>query len=82
MKASTGAFLYVDDTTLFEAVPMARHITTGKPRETFADLPVGKDFSELSTRTGDRGMRINARRRLSYWLSLLPMDLSLDLAAC
>ena len=58
MADSTAAFLYVDDTTLFDAVPMAeavRHCTTGQTEEEFLQPKVAGDFDEL-------GMAINAKK--------------------
>ena len=59
------AFLHVDDTTLFEAVPMegaVRHITAGEPVESFDNMPLEKDLRELAKRAEDRGMKLNAKK--------------------
>ena len=61
----TGAFLYVDDTTLSEAVPMenaVRHITAGDPVESFVNMPLEGDLKKLAERADDRGMKINAKK--------------------
>ena len=63
--SKTEAFLYVEDTTLFEAVPMegaVQHITVGEPLESFVDMPLEKDLSELAERAEERGMRLNAKK--------------------
>ena len=60
-----GSFLYVDDTTLFDSVPMAdgtRHFTTGATRETFENLALEGDFVNLAGRAEDIGMKINAKK--------------------
>ena len=62
---STAAFLYVDDTTLFDAVPMTeavRHCTTRQTVEEFLQPKVGGDFDELSDRAAEIGMVINAKK--------------------
>ena len=59
------AFLYVDDTTLFDVVPMTeavRHCTTNRTEERFLQPLIGGDFDELSTRAQDIGMSINAKK--------------------
>ena len=58
-------FLYVDDTTIFDRVPMTdavRHCTTGTTTERFEDLMIGRDFDRLSVRAEDIGMRINQKK--------------------
>ena len=45
------SFLYVDDTTLFDVVPLnqaSRHISTNTTVERFEDLQLGRDFENLS----------------------------------
>ena len=59
------AFLYVDDTTLFDAVPMSqavRHCTTSRTEEVFLQPLIGGDFDELSSRADDIGMAINGKK--------------------
>ena len=61
----TGAFLYVDDTTLLDSVPTeeaARHITTNRTVAFFDGLRVGDDFEVLNGRANDIGMKINAKK--------------------
>lgn len=60
-----ATFLYVDETTLVDVVPLAsasRHLTTASTRETLNDIELGKDFEELSTRAGDIKMKINQKK--------------------
>ena len=60
-----SAFLYVDDTTLFDAVPLgdaSRHYTTDATKETFESLALEGDFERLSNRAKDIGMRINSKK--------------------
>ena len=74
-RADTSSFLYVNDTTLFEAVPMDRailHITASKTQEELVDLPIGDDFAQLSTRAEDRGIRINTKK--TQLLVISPMN--------
>ena len=57
--------MYVDDTTLFDVVPLSqasRHISTGITQERFENLEVGRDFKNLGERAEDIGMRINAKK--------------------
>ena len=59
------AFLCVDDTTLFDAIPMSsaiRHISTGTTREELRATELGSAFDKLDRRATDRGMRINAKK--------------------
>ena len=59
------AFLYVDDTTLFDRVPMesaVRHITAGTTTEKFDDLQIGRDFEIISERAEEIGMKINGKK--------------------
>ena len=61
----TGAFLYDDDTTLFDSVPTeeaARHITVNKTEAVFDGLRLGDDFDALTGRANAIGMRINAKK--------------------
>ena len=61
----TTAFLYVDDTTLFGAVPMAdstKHFTVDKSTAHFEGLQIGRSFDTLSQRADDIGMKINAKK--------------------
>ena len=60
-----GAFLYVDDTTLFDCQDFANatlHLTTGTSRAHFQGLPLERDLGELSERAEDIGMRINEKK--------------------
>ena len=62
---SLQTFFYVDDTLLFDAVPLSkaiRHIKTGKTLEEFLDLELTKDFEDLSIRADDIGMKINQKK--------------------
>ena len=59
------AFLYVDDTTLFDSVPVdneARHITVNRTEAAFDGLQVGADFDALTGRAKAIGMKINAKK--------------------
>ena len=59
------AFLYVDDTTLFDSAPMAdaiRHCTTARTEEEFQQLPIAGDLDELTERASDIGMAMNGRK--------------------
>ena len=61
----TAAFLYVDDTTLFDSLELseaARHITTGRTLEHFDELAVGAEFADLSMRADEIGMKINTKK--------------------
>ena len=63
--APPEAFLYVDDTTVFDGVPMetgTRHLTTGTTREVFESLALEEDFDCLSLRAEDIGMKINTKK--------------------
>ena len=56
------AFLYVDDTTLFDVASMdrvVRHCSVARTVETFNDLQLGNDLDELSGRASAIGMKIN-----------------------
>ena len=58
-------FLYVDDTTLYQAAPMAsasRHLTTHTTREELGDLELGVAFTKLENDAKEIGMRINGRK--------------------
>lgn len=58
-------FLYMDDTTVFDKVPMveaARHDTTGPTVKVFQELGVGGDFDKLAARADDIGMKINQKK--------------------
>ena len=69
-RAGPSAFLYVDDTTLFNVAKndeAMRHVTTTVTREHFGELRVGQDLSVLANRAADIGMKINAKKN-SYWL--------------
>ena len=64
-RSSLGAFLYVDDTTLFDHQDVANatlHLTTGTSRAHFQGLPLEQDLGELSERAEDIGMRINEKK--------------------
>ena len=59
------SFLYVDDTTLFDAVPMSqsvKHYTTGRTVEVFQQPQIVGDFDELSSRAAEIGMAINGKK--------------------
>ena len=59
------AFLYVDDTTLFDSVPLSdatRHYTTNTTVETFSSLALERAFVNLGDRAEAIGMRINAKK--------------------
>ena len=59
------AFLYVDDTTLVDVVPMQeaiRHITTTTTEETFSGLRLENSFEELERGANEIGMAINKRK--------------------
>ena len=59
------SFLYVDDTTLLNSVPLneaERHLTTGTTVEEFWQLAAAGDFDELSRRVEDIGMAINGKK--------------------
>ena len=54
--------MYVDDTTLFDAVgtnQAVKHLTVGTPTKEFREFALRDDFQELSRRAEDIGMRIN-----------------------
>ena len=58
-----ASFLYVDDTTLFDSVPMSkavRHIT--KTEECFSQLDLEEDLGELGSRAKAIGMKINEKK--------------------
>ena len=60
-----AAFLYVDDTTLFDSVPVQeaiKHFSTQRTVADFPQLTVGADFTKLSDRADDIGMKINAKK--------------------
>ena len=60
-----AAFLYVDDTTLFHSVLVEdaiKHFSTRKTVADFLQLDVGADFTRLSDRAEDIGMKINAKK--------------------
>ena len=60
-----SSFLYVDDTTLFDKVPLeraTRHFTTATTEEHFPDISLSRDFEELSNRAGEIGMVINQKK--------------------
>ena len=59
------AFLYVDDTTLVDVVPMqgaTRHISTATTVENFSDLRLEGTFEELERRATEIGMAINKKK--------------------
>ena len=59
------AFLYVDDTTLLDAVPLdgaVRHITTGTNNELLSGLRLESSLSNLEREAGEIGMAINRRK--------------------
>ena len=60
-----ASFLYVDNTTLFDCVPLGdatRHCTTSATVETFRSLALEQDFVNLSDNAEGIGMRINAKK--------------------
>ena len=60
-----SAFLYVDDTTLLDRVPVdsaQRHLSTSTPRAHFEELRLERDFAVLEGRAGDINMRINTKK--------------------
>ena len=62
---NSAAFLYVDDTTLFDSVKMSeavRHCTTSRTSEVFQQLRVAGDLDELTRRAEEIGMSINERK--------------------
>ena len=64
-RDDSASFLYVDDTTLLDAVPLSsavRHCTTGTTVEEFWQLAVAGDFNKLSRRAEDIGMAINGSK--------------------
>ena len=63
--SGSTAFLYVDDTTLFDSAPMSvavRHCTTSRTEEEFQQLPIAGDLDELSDRASEIGMVINGKK--------------------
>ena len=57
-----GSFKYIDDTTVFESVPMAtaiRHITSGPTIETIAPDGLGHALGVIAERANDIGMKVN-----------------------
>ena len=59
------AFLYVDDTTLMDAVPMSGamgHITTGLTEELLSGLRLEASLSDLERGAADIGMAINRKK--------------------
>lgn len=58
-------FMYVDDTTLFDTVPLTqavKYFTTAATREEYRDLDLQEDFTVLSDRAEDIGMLINQKK--------------------
>lgn len=64
-QQAIDAFLYVDDTTLVDAVPIAsavRHITTGITEEVLPVTNLEEAFVDLETGAGEIGMVINKKK--------------------
>lgn len=60
-----GVFLYVDDTTLLDAVPVdeaALHLTTAATTTHFQNLVLERDFVELERRAAGSNMKINTKK--------------------
>ena len=60
-----SAFMYVDDTTLFdrqEVGTASLHLTTGPAVANFEDLQLAGDLAELSGRAKEIGMKINEKK--------------------
>ena len=58
-------FMYVDDTTLFDAVPLdqtIKHFSTSTTTEVFKELALQEDFCLLSERAKAIGMLINQKK--------------------
>ena len=74
-KTQPGSFLYVDDTTLFDKVPLSEgtmHITTDAPRQMLENLAFEGDFVRLAVRAEDIGMRINNKK--THLLAIGPQN--------
>ena len=59
------AFMYVDDTTLFDNVLMedaVRHCTTSATEESFENLALERDMETLKRRAEEIGMKINEKK--------------------
>ena len=59
------AFLYVDDTTLFQTVPLAsatRHFTEATTIEELENLELERTLKNLEKRATDTGMKINGKK--------------------
>ena len=59
------AFLYVDDTTLLDAVPLSEaklHITAGQTLEELTELQIEDTFHELNRGAEEIGMKINKKK--------------------
>ena len=59
------AFLYVDDTTIFNAASLSnatRHITTGTTVENLSCPELGQTFVDLERRAEEIGMKINKKK--------------------
>ena len=64
-RDNPGAYLYVDDTTLFDVVRTEQaslHITTATPKAAFEHLDLEEDMRELERRAERRNMKINAKK--------------------
>ena len=60
-----AAFLYVNDTTLFDSIPMseaARHCTTSKTVEEFLQPAIAGDMDELTRHAEEIGMVIKGKK--------------------
>lgn len=61
--AGPKAFMYVDDTTLFNSVSMElRHFTTSTTKASFCDLDLERDLETLKGRAEEIGMKINEKK--------------------
>ena len=60
-----AAFLYVDDTTLFDSIPISeatRHYTTARTIEEFHQPAIAGDMDELTCRAEEIGMAIHGKK--------------------
>ena len=64
-EARPAVFMYVDDTTLVDVVPIAGatlHVSTAATRARLENLEIERDFAELNTRAEQINMKINAKK--------------------
>ena len=62
---NSSAFLYIDDTMLFDKVAVGRatrHLSTAAPRAHFDELELECDFRELDSRAKGINMKINTKK--------------------